>query len=69
MDGHKLEPTPLRIKLRIQPTLVTGHLAEDNGNFVFVLCRRGVQQMLGQKLKVGSQYVVEIKGRILESSQ
>lgn len=38
--------------------------AEDSGEFAFVLCKRGLEQLIGQRLKTGATVTVDIEGRI-----
>ena len=53
------------IRVKIQRHLAVGHLAEDNGDWVFTLCRRGFQDMVGEKLATGAEYLVEINGDVV----
>jgi hypothetical protein len=53
------------IRVKIQRHLAVGHLAEDNGDWVFTLCRRGLQDMVGERLHTGSEYLVDITGDVM----
>ncbi len=54
----------MKLKCRIQRTLITAHLAEDNGDFVFVLCRRGIEKELGRRFSVGEDVVLDVDIKI-----
>ena len=63
-----LSPRPsvsLLVHLDVQADLVVGKLA--NGRFVFVICKKGAEELVGQRLKVRRDYVVEIAGRLIRS--
>ena len=49
-----------RIKLKVQRHLCVGHLAEDNGDWVFTVCRSGFQKLLGRKLRPGEETEIEL---------
>ena len=55
----------MRIRVRIQRHLAVGHLADDSGDWVFTLCRSGLQQLVGEKLQTGSEYLVELSGEVI----
>ena len=55
----------MKIRIKIQRHLAVGHLAEDDGTFVFVICRRGLEWLLDERLKSGEDYLVEITGKKL----
>jgi hypothetical protein len=60
------KPETLEIKVRIQRHLAIGYLAEDSGDFVFTICRRGFERLVGKRLKSGEDYIVHIDGRLIE---
>ena len=43
-----------------QEDLVVGHRYEDSGRFVFVVCRKGFEDVLGQNLDTGEEVVVDV---------
>lgn len=47
----------------VQHSLVTGHRAEDGGEFVFVLCRRGMEDAMGMKFPIGSRFLASLEGK------
>lgn len=53
----------MKIKCKIQHSLVVSHMAEDDGNFVFVICRRGFEKTLGRRCKVGDTVIVDVTFR------
>lgn len=50
----------MKLVCRIQQALVTAHRSEDNGDFVFVLCRRGFEAALQKRFHVGELVTVEV---------
>ena len=56
----------MKIRVRCQRHLVIAHKADDDGQWVFSLCRRGFEEMIGQKLKTGEVTLVEIVGHVVE---
>ena len=53
------------IRVRIQHQLAVGNIASDDGKFIFVICRRGLEQLLGERLKTGGEYLVKFHGETL----
>ena len=56
----------MKVRVRRQTDTVVGWLAEDSGEFVFFLCRRGFEQMLGRRMKIGEEVTVEFNATELE---
>ena len=50
----------MRINVKVQRHLVVGHLADDDGDWIFTVCRSGFQELLGRKLKTGEEAEVEL---------
>ena len=50
----------LTIRCRVQHALVTGQRAEDEGEFVFVMCRRGLSEAMGRLLRPGEQMTIRV---------
>jgi hypothetical protein len=46
------------VKVKIQRSLAIGHLADDDGDWVFALCKRGVQGLVGRRLMAGEEITV-----------
>jgi len=49
-----------KLKINVQATLCTAHEAKDSGDFVFVICRRGLSRALGRRLQAGEKFIVDI---------
>jgi len=56
----------MKIKVRIQQHLAVAWKAEDPGDWIFTLCRAGVEEILGQKLKTGDEVLLELDATLLE---
>lgn len=52
----------MKIICTTQYALITAHRAEDSGEFVFVMCRRGIEEAMGMKFPIGSQFLIELTG-------
>ena len=50
----------MKLICKVQDHLVTAHRATDNGDFIFVLCRRGLESEIGKKLKTGKKFLIDI---------
>lgn len=57
---------PIPIRCRIQPSLVTGHRAEDDGEMVFVICRRGLHAAMGRGFKVGTRPLLKVNIELVD---
>ncbi len=57
----------IKLKIKVQATLCTAYDVKDNGDFVFVVCRRGLSQLLGRRLKSEEEFVVDILIKEIES--
>ena len=55
----------VRIKVKAQRELVTAWIAEDDGEWVFSVCKSGFEEIIGQKLKVGTVTLVELTGAVI----
>jgi hypothetical protein len=55
----------MKIKVKIQRHLAVGHLADDSGDWVFTVCRRGLSDMVGEKLETGVEYTLELQGEVV----
>ena len=51
---------PLYIRALIQQSLALGHLADDDGRFAWVMCRKGLQAACGQKFKGGDKPLLRV---------
>lgn len=56
----------MKLRLRVQRDLVVAWKAEDSGEWVFTLCRRGFSELIGQKLRPGEEWLVEVNGHALQ---
>ena len=50
----------ITVKCRVQRSLVVAHVAEDDGDMVFVICRRGLEKVLNKRLAVGQKLTLKI---------
>lgn len=57
---------PLLLKARIQRHLALAYLAEDDGEFAFVLCRRGLEKAIGKRLKGGQKVMLKVSIELLD---
>jgi hypothetical protein len=48
----------MMLNVRIQDSLAVAHMAEDDGDFIFVLCRTGFERCLGRHTDVGERILV-----------
>lgn len=46
---------------KVQRHLVVAYKDGDSGEFVFVVCRRGLEQALNRRLKVGEKVKIKVK--------
>ena len=67
LGGVKTPGEELRIKVRVQRHLAAGSLAEDSGDFVFFLCRAGLQRMLGERLSKGEDVEIVVRGERVQA--
>ena len=56
----------MRLRLRVQRDLVIAWKAEDSGDWVFSLCRRGFSELIGQPLRPGEEWLVEVTGHPID---
>lgn len=56
----------MKLKLKVQRDLVIAWKAEDSGDWVFSLCRRGFSELVGQPLHPGEEWLVEVDGHALQ---
>lgn len=59
----------MRLRIKIQRHLVVAYRAEDSGEWLFTLCRRGMEELVGQRLKPGTELTVEVSGKIVSDHQ
>ena len=52
------------LKVKIQQALAIAHIASDDGEFAFVLCRRGLQQLVGERFKTGETVLIEVEAKV-----
>ena len=52
----------MKLKLRVQRHLVVAWKAEDDGEWIFTLCRHGFGELIGQRLRPGEEWLVEVTG-------
>lgn len=57
---------PIEIRVKIQRHLALANLADDDGRFAFVLCRRGFEQLIGRRTKIGDEIQVEVTAKMVE---
>lgn len=48
----------MKIICKCQQSLVVAYTAKDSGDFVFVVCREGLEKAIGRQLKVGEIFSV-----------
>lgn len=56
----------MKIRIKTQRHLCVAHVAEDNGDWVFTICRRGCEEWIGRRLKVGEVAVIDVHADIVE---
>lgn len=54
----------MKIICKVQDHLVVAHRAENNGEFIFVLCRAGVEKALNKKLVTGKRFQMQIIAKL-----
>jgi hypothetical protein len=52
----------LHLVVRVQRGLVAAHMAGDSGEWVFTLCKAGMERLLGRRLRVGEELEVLVRG-------
>jgi hypothetical protein len=52
------------LRVKIQESLAVGWRADDDGEFVFVICRSGFEKTLGKECKTGE--VLTINAQLTE---
>ena len=55
----------MRLKLRVQKYLVVARKVEDSSDWAFTICRRGMEELLGERLPRGEEVTVEVIGTLL----
>lgn len=58
--------TPLLLRARIQRHLALAHLAHDDGQFAFVLCRAGIERATGVKFRPGDKPLLRVTIEIVD---
>jgi len=56
----------MKLTVKVQQWLVVAHIHGDGGLWVFTICRRGFETLIGKKLKTGDIATVEVSGKLLE---
>lgn len=56
----------MRLRLKVQKHLVVAWKDDDNGEWIFTLCRQGFGELIGQKLRPGEEWLVEVNGKALQ---
>lgn len=56
----------MKLRVKVQRHLALAHIDGDGGEFAFVLCRRGLEKLLGQKLRTGEEWLIEVSGETIE---
>ena len=59
----------MKLKLRVQRHLVVAWREDDSGEWFFTLCRTGLSEMLGERLKPGEEYTIEVSGKVLKKEK
>ena len=59
----------MKLKCRVQAHLVVAWKAEDSGDWVFTLCRRGLQEVLGVPLRPGDEVTFDLSGKLIEQNK
>lgn len=50
----------MKIRFRVQRHIALFFRADDSGEWVATCCRRGLEQLLGRRLKTGEEFVEEL---------
>jgi hypothetical protein len=58
--------TPLTLRAKVQRHLVLAHIAEDDGQFAFVLCRAGLERAAGQRFKPGDKPLLRVTIEVID---
>jgi len=58
--------TPLLLRAKVQHHLVLAHIAEDDGQFAFVLCRRGLERAAGRRFKAGDRPLLKVTIEVID---
>lgn len=56
----------VKLKCTAQPSIITAHFAEDNGRWVFVICRQGGENAMNIKLDVDKPFLAEVEIKFLK---
>lgn len=57
----------MRLKVRVQRHLVAACKVEDaDGDWMFTLCRRGLEEALGQRLRTGEVIEIDLTAKLIE---
>ena len=65
MQGKNMT-RPLLIRASIQQSLALGHIADDDGRFAWVMCRKGLQEACGVKFKSGDRPLFKVTVEYIE---
>lgn len=60
---------PIYIRALIQHSLALGHLAQDDGRFAWVMCRKGLQEACGQKFKSGDKPLLKVTVEVVSEDE
>jgi hypothetical protein len=55
----------MRIKVRVQRHLAVGHIDGDDGEWIFTVCRSGLQELVGHRLETGKRYTIDLSGEVI----
>lgn len=56
----------MRLRLKVQRHLVVAWKDDDSGDWIFTLCRKGFGELIGQDLRPGEEWLVEVNGKALQ---
>ena len=60
---------PIFVRASIQQSLALGHLAQDDGRFAWVMCRKGLQEACGQKFKSGDKPLLKVTVEVVSDDE
>lgn len=60
---------PLFVRALIQQSLALGHLAQDDGRFAWVMCRKGLQEACGHKFKSGDKPLLKVTVEVVSDDE
>lgn len=55
-----------KIVCKVQRDLVLSHIEGDDGTFVFILCRKGMEKVAGRKFPIGSVFLADTKLKFIK---